>query len=153
MGVLDPFPDHVLSFSHKRGKEMSLIPIPRKEKVKLEALEKWVPIPKVLKKNGLAFPKKFKAAVVIDSKNSPRLLVFDVKSFWDLICAFDEKFEKAATTEAYVCENPFGWLIDALESRFPLNPQLAAKLKRSIREAEKLGRVPFGQIKKKLDLN
>ena len=153
---LDPLSKPVLDFLRRKGEKMSprsLIPISAKEKVKLEALQKFVPIPRGLKRNGLAFPKKFKAAVVIDSKNSPQLLVFDAKSFWDLICVFDERFERSASTEEYVRQNPFGWLIDALESRFPPNRKLAEKLRRGFREAERLGRVSFRRIKEKLDLN
>ena len=122
-----------------------------KETFKLQALEKLVPIPKTFKK-GLAFPKDFRAAVIMDSKKELRYFVFDVKSFWDMLCVFDEAFEKTASTEEYFDQNPMGWLIDAIEKHLPLNPKFIHDLKRSIKEAEKLGTVPFEKIKEKLGI-
>src|SRR3989338_84462 len=76
-------------------KAKSLIKLPTKEVVKLQTLDKLAAVPKELR---LAFPKEFKAAVVTDKKGSPRYFVFDTYSLWDLLCAFDEKFEEEVST-------------------------------------------------------
>lgn len=119
--------------------------------VKLEALGQFVRMPKEFKK-GLAFPKEFRAGVVVDKENSPRYFVFDAPSLWDMLCVFDEKFEKVASTEEYVRHNPFGWLIDAIESILPLNPKLVVKLKQGVAQAEALGFAPFRKIMRQLGL-
>ncbi len=123
-----------------------------RESVKLEALGKLVKMPKELTR-GLAFPKEFKAGVIVDRENAPRYFVFDASSLWDMFCAFDERFEKTASTEEYVHHNPFGWLVDAIESILPLNPKLVVKLKRGIAQAEKLGFVPFRKIMRRFGLS
>jgi hypothetical protein len=133
-------------------KSKSLVKLSTKEPVKLETLEKFASVPKELKASGLAFPKEFKVAVVVDKENSPRYFVFDTYSLWDLLCAFDEKFEKHVSTKEYVFHNPVGWLIDAIEEHLPLNPKLILKLKKGIEEAKKLGLVPFEKIKQELGL-
>jgi hypothetical protein len=117
--------------------------------VKLQTLDKFTAIPKELR---LAFPKEFKAAVVTDKKGSPRYFVFDTYSLWDLLCAFDEKFEAEVSAKEYVLHNPVGWLIDAIERHLPINPKLVIKLKRGIEEAKKLGLVPFEEIRHRLGL-
>ena len=130
----------------------SLIKLPTKQRAKLETLEKFAAVPKELKKSGLAFPKEFKAAVVVDKQGSPQYFVFDTYSMWDLLCAFDEKFEEQVSTKEYVFHNPVGWLIDAIEAHLPLNPRLILKLKKGIEEAKSLGLVPFEKIKRRLGL-
>ncbi len=120
--------------------------------VKLELLPKFVKIPEELKKKGLAFPKKFKAAVVIDKGGVPRYFLFDTYSLGDLLCSFDEKFEEHAPDKEYVYHNPVGWLIDAIEEHLPINPKLVARLKKGIEEAKRLGLVPFEKIKRELGL-
>ena len=131
-------------------KAKSLIKLPTKEVVKLQTLDKLAAVPKELR---LAFPKEFKAAVVTDKKGSPRYFVFDTYSLWDLLCAFDEKFEEEVSTKEYVLHNPVGWLIDAIEKHLPINPKLILRLKRGIEEAKKLGLVPFEKIKQELGLS
>ena len=71
---------------------------------------------------------------------------------WDLLCAFDEKFEATAPAKEYVFHNPVGWLIDAIESHLPLNPALVLKLKQGIEEAKRSGLVPFAKLKNKFGL-
>ena len=130
----------------------SLIKIPGREVVKAQPIEKFVRLPKTVKK-GLAFPKAFKALVITDKANTPKYFVFDAASLWDLVCVFDENFERFAPSKAYVNHNPFGWMIDALEAHFPLNSQFVRRLKKGIQRAGKLGLVPFSRIKRQLDLN
>lgn len=129
-----------------------LFKLPAKERVHLESLDKFAPIPKALKRYGLAFPKDFKALVVVDGKKSPRYILFDARSLWDLLCVFDERLEEKVSARAYLSENPLGWLIDGIENHLPLNPKIVLKLKKSLREAQRLGRVPFEEIKDKLGL-
>jgi hypothetical protein len=129
-----------------------LMKLPNKETVKLEPLGRFAKMPKELKNEGLAFPGKFKAAVIVGKDHLPRYFVFDTRSFWDLLCAFDAVFEKFVSTEAYTSRNPFGWLIDTIESYLPLKPAFSRELKKSIAEAQKLGIVPFERIKRKLGL-
>jgi hypothetical protein len=135
-------------------RQMPAIRLLPKEPVKLEALSKFTSeaSPKNLKKLGLAFPKKFKAAVVVDKKGSPRGFVFDTYSLWDLLCAFDETYEAGVSDKKYVYNNPVGWLIDEIESHLPLNPKLAARLKKNIEEAQKTGYIPFKEVAAKLGL-
>ena len=135
-----------------RLRSNSLEKFPTRERMRLEPLEKFAMIPKDLKKSGLASPKDFKAAVMMDKNNVPRYFVFDVYSLWNLLCAFDERFEESVPTRVYVRANPFGWLVDAIEAFLPLNPILAAKLKKGISQAEKRGFVPFEEILRKLGL-
>jgi hypothetical protein len=147
----------VLYFCSKKAgteqmKQRPLMKLANKEPVKLEPLGRFAKLPKELRNEGLAFPGKFKAAVVRGKDNSPRYFVFDTRSFWDLLCAFDSVFERFAPAEAYASRNPFGWLIDAIESCLPLKPSLVRKLKKSMAEAQKLGSVPFETIKRKLGL-
>ena len=130
----------------------SLLKFPGRDPVKLEPLEKIARVPRTIKKSGLAFPKNFKAAVVLGPNKEPGYVIFDIRSLWDLLCVFDETYEKHVSTKAYATKNPFGWLIDALESHLPINPKMIRKLKRSLREAEKLGWIPFERLKSKLGL-
>lgn len=132
-------------------KSISLVKLSAKEPVKLEALEKFASIPKELMKAGIK-PSDFKAAVVVDKKDSPKYFIFDTYSLWDLLCAFDVKLEEQVSAKEYVFHNPVGWLIDAIETRLPINPKLILKLKKGIEEAKKLGLVPFEKIKHKLGL-
>jgi hypothetical protein len=133
-------------------KSKTLVKLPAKEPAKLELLEKFAAIPKELKKSGLAHPKDFKAAVVTDKNGTPKYFLFDTYSMWDLLCAFDEKFEATAPAKEYVFHNPVGWLIDAIESHLPLNPALVLKLKQGIEEAKRSGLVPFAKLKNKFGL-
>ena len=131
-------------------KSKSLVKLSSKEPVKLELLQKFASLPEELK-SGMS--KNFKAAVVVDKKGSPKYFVFDTYSMWDLLCAFDAKFEESVSSKEYVFHNPLGWLIDAIEVRLPINPKLALRLKKGIEEAKKLGLVPFEKIKHELGLS
>ena len=133
-------------------KSKSLVKLPIKQAVKLEALEKFAVMPGELKKSG-SIAKDFKAGVVVDKNGSPKYFIFDTYSLWDMLCAFDAKFEEHAPTEEYVLHNPAGWLIDAIETHLPINPKLASRLKKGIEEAKKLGLVPFEKIKNELGLS
>lgn len=133
-------------------KALSPLNLPDKELVRIESIGKFTPLPKKLKKLGLAFPKDFKAAVVTDKKGSPRYFVFDTYSFWDLLCASDERFEETAPAKEYINKNTVGWLIDAIEAHLPLNPKLAARLKKNIEEARRSGLIPLKEVKLKLGL-
>ena len=134
-------------------KPSSIVKLSSKALVRLESLDKFVRMPKELKTSGLAFSKDFKAGVVVDVKGSPKYFVFDTASLWDLLCAIDEKYEANVSTKEYVLHNPVGWLIDEIEAHMPLNPKLIAKLKKGIKEAEKLGLVPYEKVKHELGLN
>jgi hypothetical protein len=133
-------------------KSKSVMRLPAKEMVKLEALKEFVSSSREFKKLGLGSLNDFKAAVVVDKKGSPKYFVFDTYSLWDLLCAFDVKFEENAPSKEYVFHNPVGWLIDAIETHLPINPELAVRLKKGIEEARKLGLVPFEKIKQGLGL-
>lgn len=133
-------------------KSKSLVKLSAKTPVKLEALEKFAVPPAELKKLGLAV-KDFKAGVVVDTKGSPKYFIFDTYSLWDLLCVSDAKFEENVSAKEYVFHNPLGWLIDAIEARLPINPELALKLKKGIEEAKKLGLVPFEKIKRQLGIS
>lgn len=132
-------------------KSKSLVKLPMKQTVKLETLEKFAAIPEEFKKSGL-ISKDFKAGVVVDKSGSPRYFIFDTSSLWDLLCTADTKFEENVSAKEYVFHNPLGWLIDAIEARLPINPELALRLKKGIEEAKKLGLVPFEKIKHELGL-
>lgn len=103
-------------------------------------------------KASLAFPKDFKAGVVIDKEGTPRYVVFDSRSLWDFLCVVDTVLEEQVSDETYVRRNPVGWLIDAIEAHLPLNPKVVAKLKKGFEEAQRLGVVPFERIKQQLGL-
>ena len=133
-------------------KSNSLSILSEKNLVKPKSIRDFTPVPKNLKASGLAFPKDFKAAVLLDKKGSPKYFVFDTYSLWDVLCAADEKLEESAPDKVYVYKNPVGWMIDAIERHLPLNPKLAAKLKKSVEEAKKLGLVPLEKVVKKLGL-
>ena len=125
--------------------------LPASKLVKVEPLEKFAVMPKELKAS-LASPKNFKAAVIVDEKNSAKYFLIDTYSLWDLLCAADAKFEETASAKEYIFHNRLGWLIDSLESHLPLNPRLIARLKKGIKEAQKLGMVPLDKIKHDLGL-
>ena len=131
----------------------SLGKISPKAPVKVEPLTHFAELPPSLKTAGLAFPKEFQAAVVMDRGGTPRYFVFDTPSLWDLLCAADEAFEKAADAKTYVSRNPVGWLIDAIEAHLPLNPRLVAKLKRGLKEATTRGLVSFEKVMGELGLS
>lgn len=125
-----------------------------KNLVKLEKLTKFSAVSaKELKNSGLPSPKDFKAGVITDKDGSPKYFIFDTYSLWDMLCAFDTKFEENAPAKEYIHHNPVGWLIDAIETRLPVNPKLALKLKKGFAEAQKLGLVPFEKIKNELGLS
>ncbi len=126
----------------------NVVKLSAKELVKLEGI---VP-PKDLKSLGLASPKDFKVAALSSKDGVSKYFVFDAASLWDLLCAMDEKYEEKATPKEYITQNPVGWLIDAIESKMPLNPKMVARLKKGIEEAKKSGFVPFEKIKLKLGL-
>ena len=130
----------------------NVVHLSAKELVKLENLEKFALFPKNMKALGFASPKEFRAAVLSGKDGVPKYFVFDTYSLWDLLCVVDEKYEKRATAKEYVTQNPVGWLIDAIEAKLPVNPKLAARLKRGIQEAQVSGLVPFEKIKAKLRL-
>ena len=129
----------------------SLVKLSGKHAVRMAPLKRFVPLPRAVKAS-LAFPKDFKAGVVMDSRGTPRYFVFDVQSFWDLLCAVDTAWEANVSDKAYVFHNPVGWLIDAIETHLPLNPKVVAKLKKGLDEAKRLGVVPFEKIKRQLGL-
>ena len=131
-------------------KHLSNLKISPKEVLRVESMGKFAIVPKDLKKKGFAFPKNFKALVLKSQNGSPKYFVFDTQSLWDMLCAADEKFEEKASPEEYWYSNPVGWLVDEIESRLPVNPKLTERLKKNLREAEKLGLVPFLTIKEKL---
>lgn len=133
-------------------KAKSLLNVPRKAPVRVVSLPKFVALPASVKAS-LAFPKEFKAGVVVDKEGSPRYFVFDSRSLWDLLCAVDTTLEAQVSDEAYVRHNPVGWLIDAIEAHLPLNPKVVAKLKKGLDEARRLGVVPFERIKQQLGLS
>lgn len=133
-------------------KSKSLVKLSGREPVKMEFLDKFGDMPVELKKKGLVSTKDFKAAVVLDKEGKPKYFLFDTYSLWDLLCAFDEKFEETVSDEEYVYHNPVGWLIDAIEKYLPINPNLVLKLKKGIEEAKRLGLVPFEKMKKELGL-
>ncbi|OGW99302.1 MAG: hypothetical protein A2Y00_01675 [Omnitrophica WOR_2 bacterium GWF2_43_52] len=136
-----------------KAKSLSKVSI-GKNLVKLEKLTKFSTVSaKELKNAGLASPKDFKAGVITDKGGSPKYFIFDTYSLWDMLCAFDAKFEENAPAKEYVYRNPVGWLIDAIETHLPVNPKLALKLKKGIDEARKLGLVPFEKIKHELGLS
>ena len=132
-------------------KSKSLVKLPAKEPVKLVSLKKFAALPKELKKEMSS--KEFNAAVVVNKSGSPKYFVFDTYSLWDMLCAFDTKFEETVPSKEYVFHNPVGWLIDAIETRLPINPKLVLRLKKGIAEAKKLGLVPFEKIKHELGLS
>ena len=134
-------------------KPLRAVKLPAKTVVQVKALEKFAAIPSKLKNSGLAFPKEFKAAVVVDKKGTPKYFVFDTPSLWDLLCAIDTQLEEKTSAKEYVFNNPVGWLIDGIEERLPLNPKFVVKLKKGIDEAKKLGLVPFAKIKSELGLS
>ena len=129
----------------------SLVKLSGREPVKLETLEKFAACPKELKSSLAA--KDFKAGVVLDKNGSPKYFIFDTCSLWDMLCAFDAKFEENVSAEEYVFHNPVGWLIDAIETHLPINPKLVLRLKKGIEESKKLGFVPFEKIKHELGLS
>ncbi len=133
-------------------KSKSLLKLSTREPVKLEALEKFIKIPKNLRKPGL-IAKDFKAGVVVDKNGSPKYFIFDTYSLWDLLCTADIKLEENVSSKEYISHNPVGWLIDAIEERLPINPKLVLKLKKGIEEAKRLGLVPFEKIKHELGLS
>ena len=136
-----------------KAKSLSKVSI-GKNLVKLEKLTKFSTVSaKELKNAGLASPKDFKAGVITDKGGSPKYFIFDTYSLWDMLCAFDAKFEENAPAKEYVYRNPVGWLIYAIETHLPVNPKLALKLKKGIDEARKLGLVPFEKIKHELGLS
>jgi len=147
--VSRPRKDMLYSFIMKPARWLSA---PPREPAKLQGVDKFTAVPSDLRKRGFAFPKDFKAAVITDPKGSPRYFVFDTLSLWDLLCASDEKLEASASIEEYAYRNPAGWLIDAIEAFLPLNPRVVRRLKRNMREAERLGLVPLAKIKRKLGL-
>ena len=129
----------------------SLLKISGKAPVRVISLPKFAALPASVKAS-LAFPKAFKAGVVVDKDGSPRYFVFDSRSLWDVLCAVDTTLEAQVSDEAYVRHNPIGWLIDAIEAHLPLNPKVVAKLKRGLDEARRLGVVPLEKIKRQLGL-
>jgi len=133
-------------------KNKSLVKLSAKEVIRMQALEKFAGNSLNIKTIGLASAKDFKAAAIIDKKGVPKYFVFDTYSLWDLLCTFDAKFEETAPPKEYVYHNPVGWLIDAIETHLPINPALAARLKKGIEEAKRLGLVPFEKIKHELGL-
>ena len=132
-------------------KYKSLVKLSGREPVKLEALEKFAVVPKELK-SSLAI-NDFKAGVVLDKNGSPQYFIFDTCSLWDVLCAFDAKFEENVSAKEYVFHNPVGWLIDAIEVHLPINPKLVLRLKKGIEETKKFGLVPFEKIKHELGLS
>ena len=130
----------------------NVVKLSTKDLVKLEGIEKIVPLPKNLKALGFTSPKEFKAAVLSGKDGTLKYVVFDTSSLWDLLCAIDERFEEEAPAEKYLTKNPVGWLIDAIESKLPVNPKLITRLKKGIEEAKNSGLVPFEKIKLKLGL-
>ena len=130
----------------------NVVKLSAKDLVKLEGIEKFVPVPKNLKALGFSSPKDFKAAVLSGKDGMPKYFVFDTPSLWDFLCAIDEKYEEEVPVETYMTKNPVGWLIDAIEAKLPLNPKLIARLKKGIKEAKNSGLVPFEKIKLKLGL-
>lgn len=134
-------------------KPVSIVKLKKSEIVKLELIDKFADIPKELKAKGLAFPEKFKSGVVVDKQGSPKYFIFDTYSLWDLLCAFDAKYEENVSDKEYIQHNPVGWLIDAIESHLPVNPRLVSKLKKGIAEAERLGYISFEKLKRKLGLS
>lgn len=132
-------------------KSKSLMKFAVKEPVKLVSMKKFVSLPEELKKEMSS--KKFNAAVVVNKSGSPKYFIFDTYSLWDMLCAFDTKFEEAVSSKEYVFHNPVGWLIDAIETHLPVNPKLVLRLKKGIAEAKKLGLVSFEKIKHELGLS
>ena len=121
--------------------------------LKLVPLDETAGLPKSLKaKDGLAFPKEFKAGVVVDKTGAPKYFVFDSRSLWDMLCVFDEKYESVAPAEEYISKskNPLGTLIDHIEAALPLNPKFIGKLENGVKEARISGFVSLKEVVRKL---
>ncbi len=103
-----------------------------------------------------AFPleKGSRAGVVVDRKGIPCLFIFDTFALLDVLSEIDEKLIDRLTDEEYHSReaNPAGWLIDAIETKLPLNPKYIASLKKAIKEAKKKGWIPFERIERELSL-
>ena len=135
-----------------KRKSKGLVKIAPKDPVRVVSLQAFANAPHALKAAGLAHAKDFKAAMVVDHAGTPRYVVFDTYSLWDVLCAADEKLEARLPAREYVLRNPVGWLIDAIEAHLPLNPKLVARLKKGIEEAGRVGVVPFERVKRALGL-
>ena len=115
---------------------------------------KLVPFSKLAPASVFKLGKGSKAAVFVDKKGVPKLFAFDTFAFLDVLSGIDNILLDRLSDEEYHDKkfNPAGWLIDKIESKLPLNPKFIASLKKSIKEAEEKGYIPFEDVLKRLHL-
>ena len=125
------------------AKSQSLLPDKLKD-------AKLVPWQKVVPFSVFKLKKGSRAGVVLDTKGTPHLFIFDTFALLDILSEVDEKLVDRLPISEYHSKsvNPAGWLIDELESRLPLNPKYIKSLKEAIDEANKKGWIPFSKIQK-----
>lgn len=90
-----------------------------------------------------------KAGVVLDKENVPHYFIFDVFAFLDILSTIDESLSDKLDHQDYYSQkhNPAGWLIDEIEAKLPLNPNLVPSLEEALSEAGKKGWIPFEELK------
>ena len=93
-----------------------------------------------------------KAGVVINGNGRSKLFILNTFAMLDLLSDIDEPLSNRLSIQDYHSKtiNPAGWLIDEIESQLPLNPKLAASLKKAVTQANKKGWIPFEQIQSNL---
>ena len=91
---------------------------------------------------------KARAAVVTNGHGRAQYFVLNTFALLDVLSAIDDPLSHRLSIEEYHSKkiNPAGWLIDEIESQLPLNPKLAASLKKAVAQAKQKGWVPLENI-------
>ncbi len=107
-------------------------------------MNKLIPFSK-FSKNTAEISSLSDTSVVVDSKGAPLGFVFGRDSFISLLEHMDSEFEKSVKDQKKAYSNPAGKLIDLIEEKLSVNPDLIKDLKSSFKD-KKTKWIPIEQI-------
>ena len=97
-----------------------------------------------------SMPYLSETSVIMDKNRNPQGFVFGRNAFITMLEHIDGEFEKRVTDQKKYFDNPAGKLIDAIESKLPLNEDFVNKLKLIISTTNKSDYISIDEIMKNI---
>lgn len=97
-----------------------------------------------------SMPYLSETSVILDKNKNPLGFVFGRDAFITMLEHIDDEFEKRVTDQKKYFDNPAGKLIDAIESKLPLNENFVNKLKLIIATTDKSDYISIDEIMKNI---
>ena len=97
-----------------------------------------------------SMPYLSETSVIMDKNKNPLGFVFGRDAFITMLEHIDDEFDKRVADPEKYFNNPAGKLIDAIESKLPLNPDFVRKLKLIISSTNKSDFISIDEIMKNI---